>query len=230
MLRQRTASQRAYYAMLAVFGWLCLGLAAYATEPVQTSSSDLLRMSIEDLMNIEIASTASLTKTKPRLAPAAVTTITQDDIQASGARSLDELLEIYVPNLQMVLHLWEPRHLGLRGSISDRDDKYLLLVNGRVMNERLHYGAISERDLPLLQDIHHIEVIRGPGSALYGPGALYMVINIITDNADTFQGFEVTNRLGVVDKFAGIEAKYGKKLDDGSGGILLWTDRKTVSP
>jgi outer membrane receptor protein involved in Fe transport len=88
------------------------------------------------------------------------------------------------------------------------------------MNERLHYGAIAERDLPLLQDIHHIEVIRGPGSVLYGAGALFMVINIITDNADTFQGCEVTSRAGAFDKFSGVEAKYGERFDDGSGLFL----------
>ncbi len=186
----------------------------------QESQVPLPEVAPEQLLFLEFESSATLTKTDPRLVPAAVTTITNEQIQASGARSLDELLEIYVPNLQIILHLWEPQHLGLRGSISDRDDKYLLLVNGRVMNERLHYGALSERDLPLLQDIHHIEVIRGPGSVLYGAGALFMVINIITDNADTFQGCEVTGRAGAVDKFSSVETKYGKKFDDGSGLFL----------
>jgi len=194
--------------------------AATEKETAQEQEENLFEMSIEQLMEMEVGSSATLTQSKPRLVPAAVTTITEEQIRASGARSLDELLEIYVPNLQIVLHLWEPRHLGLRGSISDRDDKYLLLVNGRVMNERLHYGALSERDLPLLRDIHHIEVIRGPGSVLYGPGALFMVVNIITDNADTFQGLEVTSRAGAFDKFSGVETKYGKKFDDGSGLFL----------
>lgn len=202
--------------LLLVFGF-SEQLSAQQQDP---KKKDLFEMSIEQLMEVEVASSATLTETKRRLVPAAMTTITREQIKTSGARSLDELLEIYVPNLQIVLHLWEPQHLGLRGSISDRDDKYLLLVNGRVMNERLHYGAISERDLPLLQDIHHVEVIRGPGSVLYGAGALYMVINIITDNADTFQGTEFTGRVGAFDKFSGVEAKYGKKFDDGSGLFL----------
>jgi outer membrane receptor protein involved in Fe transport len=189
----------------------------FAEETTSPENAELFEMSIEQLMEIEVESTATLTETKPRLVPAAVTKITEEQIRLSGARSLDELLEIYVPNLQIVLHLWEPRHLGLRGSISDRDDKYLLLVNGRVMNERMHYGALSERDLPLLRDIHHIEVIRGPGSVLYGPGALFMVVNIITDDSDTFQGFDVTSRLGAVDEFMSFETKYGKQFDDESG-------------
>ena len=211
------------YARLTFYIFMCILIAliqlpVFAEDAAPTG--DIFDLSIEELMKLNVSTTATLTETSSRLVPAATTTITQEQIKASGARSLDELLEIYVPNLQIVLHLWEPQHLGLRGSISDRDDKYLLLVNGRVMNERLHYGAIAERDLPLLQDIQRIEVIRGPGSVLYGAGALFMVINIITDNADTFQGYEVTSRSGAYDEFSGVEVKYGQKYDDGSGLFL----------
>jgi outer membrane receptor protein involved in Fe transport len=210
------------YNLIALAMWIVFSAdtCLLAEAPDSNQEKDVFEMSLEELMTMEVASTATLTETSRRLEPAATTTITREQIKTSGARSLDELLEIYVPNLEIVLHLWEPQHLGLRGSISDRDDKYLLLVNGRVMNERLHYGAIAERDLPLLQDIDHIEVIRGPGSVLYGAGALFMVVNIITDNAETFQGTEVTSRVGVVDEFEGIEAKYGQKFDDGSGLFL----------
>jgi outer membrane receptor for ferrienterochelin and colicin len=186
-------------------------------------NADLTELSIEDLMNVEIKSTATMTDTKPRLVPAAVTTVTADQIQGSGARSLFELLDIYVPNLQWIKAHWESDHLGLRGIINDRDDKYLLLVNGRVMNERTHYGALSERDIPLLGDIHHIDVVRGPGSALYGPGAISMVINIITYNAETFRGTEVSGRLGAVEEFYAGEVKHGQAFDDNDGGFFIYT-------
>jgi outer membrane cobalamin receptor len=143
-------------------------------------STDLTGLSLDELMNIEVVSTATLTETKPRLVPAAVTTINAEQIKASGARSMFELLDIYVPNLEWLRHHWEPDAIGLRGIINDRNDKFLLLVNGRNMNQHTHSGAISELDLVELRDIHHIDVVRGPGSALYGPGAVSMVINIIT--------------------------------------------------
>lgn len=152
-------------------------------------------MPLEQLMEIEVESSASLTKTTRRLTPATVTAITQEEIWSSGARYTDELLDIYIPNFQWIRHPWEYNHAGLRDIIFDRDLKYLLLVNGRVMNEHTHYGALSERDLPTMRDIHHIDVIRGPGSSLYGPGAISMVINIVTENAMSFQGSEVTGRL-----------------------------------
>jgi len=181
---------------------------------------NLFELSLEELMNVEITSMASLTSATRRLQPSAITTITEADIQASGARSLYELLDIYVPNLQWIRNWWEPDDIGLRGIISDRDDKYLLTVNGKVMNDRTHYGAISERDLVLLRDIHHIDVVRGPGSALYGPGAVSMVINIVTHNYKTFQGTEITTRAGVVEEFESVEIRHGREFSDNDGGIF----------
>ncbi len=207
---------------MALVLWLAVFTYLPADELPDGRPDDLFELSIEQLMEIEIASSATLTMTKPRLIPASVTTITQEDIAASGARSLFELLDIYVPNLQWIRHHWESDHMGLRGIINDRDDKYLLLVNGRNMNERTHYGALSERDLVLLGDIHHIDIIRGPGSALYGPGAVSMVINIITHSASTFEGTEVTTRIGAVEEFYATEIKHGHKFTDSEGGTFWY--------
>ena len=193
----------------------------FAAEQETKQKTDLTELSIEDLMNVEVASTATLTKTTPRLVPAAVTVITAEDITASGARSLDELLDIYVPDLQVIRHHWEGDHLGLRGIVGDT--KYLMLVNGLVMNEPTHAGAVSERDLVLLSDIHHVDIVRGPGSAEYGPGAISMVINIVTYGPETFQGTEMTSRLGAIEEFYSGEMKHGQKFDDNDGGFFLYT-------
>ncbi len=193
-----------------------------AKEQDANKPKDVFEMSLEELMQVEITSTATLTEVQPRLVPAAVTVITEEQIQACGARSLFEVLDIYVPNLQWWRNQWEADTLGLRGIISDRDAEYLLLVNGRVMNERTHYGVISERDLPFMRDIHHIDVVRGPGSAMYGPGAVGMVINIVTHNASTFEGTEITSRLGAIEEFYTTEVKHGRKFEDGDGGIFAY--------
>ena len=185
--------------VLSTMASLCFGQAQY-----------LLDLSLEELLELEIRSPAALTDTTKRREPAAVTTITEGQIKSAAARSLYELLDIYVPNLQWIRHNWEADHLGARGIINDRDDKYLLLVNGRVLNERTHYGVMSEIDLVLLSDIHHIDVIRGPGSALYGPGAISMVVNITTYNGANFNGTEITTRLGALEEFYTAEVKHGK--------------------
>ncbi|MGA2172646.1 MAG: TonB-dependent receptor plug domain-containing protein [Sedimentisphaerales bacterium] len=200
---------------------LTMGTSALAQDQGGSKqNTDLLSLPMEDLMNIEVASTATLTKTTPRLVPSAMTIITAEQIQSSGARSLNELLDIYVPDLQVIRHHWEGDHIGLRGILGE--NKYLLLVNGRVMNERTHEGVISERDLVVLSDIHHIDIVRGPGSALYGPGAVSMVINIVTYGPDTFQGTETTSRLGAVEEFYSTELKHGQKFDDNDGGFFTY--------
>jgi len=184
---------------------------------------DVFDMPLEKLMEVEVVSTATLTQTKQRLVPAAVTTITAEQIKSSGARSLYELFDIYVPNLQWSRHHWENDQLGLRGIISDRNDKFLLLVNGRSMRDNTHAGVVSELDQVLLKEIHHVDVVRGPGSAMYGPGAVSMVINIITYNSDTFQGTEVTTRLGAIEEFYAVELKHGRKFDSNDGGIFVYS-------
>lgn len=171
-------------------------------------------------MDLPPAAPGALTEAERRLDPSTVTTITQEQIYNSGARNLDELMDIYVPNLQLTADRFGFRHMGLRGINSFREDKYLLLVNGREMNEHTQSGAISERDLPMLSDIHHIDIIRGPGSPLYGAGAIAMVINMVTDNVNTFEGAQATTRLGAVEEFYSGEMKYGKKLGPDSGIFL----------
>lgn len=139
-------------------------------EPDREGTVDLFELPLEQLMEITLPTAASLTPTTQRLTPSTVTTITQEQIRRSGARSLYELLEMYVPNLQIIFARERTRAVGLRGIIAHQNDKFLLLVNGRIMNERTDSGAITELDLPMLTDIHHIDIVRGPSSALYGPG------------------------------------------------------------
>jgi outer membrane receptor for ferrienterochelin and colicin len=195
-----------------------------SAEPQDANKTDdVFDMPLEQLMEIEVVSTATLTETKQRLVPSAVTIITAEQIHSSGARSLFELLDIYVPNLQWSRHHWEHDVIGLRGIINDRNDKFLLLVNGRSLYDRTHFGSFTELDLSMLGDIHHIDVVRGPGSALYGPGAIAMVINIITYNSDTFQGTEVTGRLGAIEEFYSGELKHGRKFDSNDGGIFVYS-------
>jgi outer membrane receptor for ferrienterochelin and colicin len=189
-------------------------------EPARAES--YLDMSLEELMKVEIISSGSLTRSTARTTPSTITTISKEDIQKSGARSLNELLDIYVPNLEMIRHHWESNHLGMRGIVNDREESYLFVVNGRVMNEKTHYGVLSERDLPMLTDINRINVVRGPGSATYGAGAMSMVIDILTDNAETFQGTEITARVGGAEEFYSTDQAWRETQERGGTFLLFW--------
>ena len=187
----------------------------------------LMSMDLDQLGNVDVvqeSTPAALTEVPSdrNIVPAAVTHISKEDIWRCGGRNLDEVLDIYVPNLELVRHHWEQSHLGLRGIISDREDKYLLLVNDRIMNDKTHFGAASERELPELDDIDHIDVIRGPGSNIYGPGAVSMVIAIYTDTSKTFTGTKAVARGGAIESFTSLELKHAQQWKDAEGGYLIY--------
>ncbi|NRB40432.1 MAG: TonB-dependent receptor [Pseudomonadales bacterium] len=156
----------------------------------------------------------TLTPTPAEQAPASITTISAEDIKTSGARSLDELLDIYVPGFQYMKKS-QTAMMGLRGIISDRNNKMLLTVNGRVMNTKLRDGgALTERNMSMLGDIRKITVIRSPGSAVYGPGAIAGVINIETLDGNDFNGGQASVRTGVREEFISAEFKFAKQLNN----------------
>ncbi len=196
---------------------LLLGfLSAPTTAP--TAENDLLALDLEDLSQVPVLdSSATLTETDPALIPASITIITHEDIRRSGARNLDELLDIYVPGLAYMYKV-HGNQLGIRGIIGDRNNKILLTLNGRNMNiEGSDGGAVSERWFSTLGDIRQITVIDGPGSAVYGPGAIAGVISIETFDGNSFQGTEVSLGAGMVEDFVMGEFRHGQKLDDDLG-------------
>ncbi len=204
--------------------WLALGMSV-ATAVGATSSSvsnDWQTMTVEELLNVKVGSPAGLTEIDPRRAPVDMTTLDAREIEESGARDLNHLLEIYVPNAQFIDHHHLGPHLGFRGIISDREDKYLYQVDGRTMNNRTLLGADIERDLPLFGDIRSVSVVSGPASATHGAGALIGVIDVEPYNGLTFQGADLKLRQGVVDQYSAAEVRYGHKFNDTSGVFLYY--------
>ncbi|MCP5246117.1 MAG: TonB-dependent receptor plug domain-containing protein [Burkholderiales bacterium] len=184
---------------------------------VDPKTLSLLEADLAALAKFRYEKVGSLTLTAKNKTPAAVTRIDHRDIQAIGARSLNELLEIIVPGLQSINHHWELPHIGIRGITSDREDKVLIRVNGRTMNERTARGAITERDFPFMGDIKHIDVIRGAGSPIFGLGAVSMVIDITTHDANSVKGKGAGFRVGQGSDFKAAEAFFSKQLDNGLG-------------
>lgn len=204
---------------------LCLtGLFFFSiySSVVLAQDEQLFSMTLAELAKIRIISSGALTATEEEKIPASVTTINREMIDISGARSLDELLEYYVPNLLTLQHHGAGQHIGLRGIISDLDNKILLLVNGRLMNHKSVFGAFTERFMSMLGDIDHINVITGPGSALYGPGALAGVIDIHTQDSNVYEGADVNLRRGFEEEFTTLEMRYGHNFGDEHGIYLYY--------
>lgn len=182
-----------------------------------TDSTEFGSLSIEDLLNVSVTNVAGLTATDVRHEPLDVTSLDARDIEQSGAKNIDSLLEMYVPNTQIIDHNSPEADVGFRGIISDREDKYLYQVNGITMNNRMLFGANNERETPLMGDIHNVDVVTGPASATYGSGALAGVIDTQTYNGLNFQGADLTVRQGIVDEYTTTEARFGRQFSETSG-------------
>lgn len=133
---------------------------------------------VEDLY-ARVVVTASRFAQDPLTAPAAVTIISQDDIRMSTASTVAELLQT-VPGLDMMQLTAANPEVSIRGFNQRLSNKVLVLVDGRTVYMDF-IGSTLWSSLPItLEDIERIEIIRGPGSAIYGANAFGGVINIIT--------------------------------------------------
>ncbi len=122
-----------------------------------------------------------------------LTVLTREELTALGARDLSDALA-FVPGFTQALDVQNTVGLGVRG-IWAHEGKVLMLVDGVDMTDLL-YGANAFGMHYLVSNIERIEIIRGPGSAVYGGNAGMAVINVITKNADSLEGGEVHARYG----------------------------------
>src|SRR5687767_10276994 len=156
-------------------------------------------------------------------APSAVTVITAKQISESGARTVPDLLRL----VGGVNVRWNPMGptVGVRGFRQNpSSNRVLLLIDGTPMNSGDTGGLplSPSFDFFPIQNIKRIEVVRGPGSSLYGENAYWGVINIVTLSGEDLAG-------GNVELFGGsrdtgsVSAQYGLRLDWGSilGSVQL---------
>jgi iron complex outermembrane receptor protein len=131
--------------------------------------------------------TASRRAQAPIDAPNAVTVITEEDIRLSGARTIPDLLR-RVPGMDVMAMSYADYNVAIRGFNRRVANKVLILIDGRTAYQDFVGGAIWRGLTIDLADIERIEVVRGPGSAIYGAYAYTGIINIITRRPGAVQG------------------------------------------
>ncbi len=176
----------------------------------QQNSPDLTDRSLEDLMNMEVTSVSKKEQKLSRTA-AAIFVITQEDIHRSGATNIPDLLRM-VPGMDVAEINANTWAINVRGFQEQFSNELLVLVDGRSLYTA-SFGEVywDTLDLPL-GDIDRIEVIRGPGGAIWGGNAVNGVVNIITKKAGDTPGLAVTSGGGNLDQGFGL-AQYGGKLN-----------------
>jgi iron complex outermembrane receptor protein len=199
---------------LVLFGLVLLKLPevrADGTNLVIAAPSTVAKLSLEQLMDIEVT---SVSKKAEKLgdAPAAVTVISQEDIQREGVTSIPEALR-YVPGLDVGRIDAQTWAISARGFNDEFANKLLVLMDGRSVYTPLFSGVFWDVQDTVLEDIERIEVIRGPGASLWGANAVNGVINIMTKSAKDTQGWLVSGGGGTEDQAFGT-VRYGGQLND----------------
>ena len=196
---------------LLVLALMVAGLRAPADDMISTNTSNLAQladMDINQLMQVKVSilgPSESVSKT-----PAAVSVVTQDDIKRSGAMNIPEALR-QVPGMDVAQVDASQWAVSARGFNDTFANKLLVMQDGRSIYTPLFSGVFWDVQGTMMDDIDHIEVVRGPGATLWGANAMNGVINIITKNAADTQGLLVSGGGGNLERgFA--EARYGGNL------------------
>ncbi len=174
--------------------------------------SQLMQLDIEELFQVSVASK----KNEPlKDAPSIVSVVTQKDIQQYGAKNLIDIFN-RIPSLQTYgSHLINGNGLSIRGQSNQfYMTRILFLINGRPFRDSVTGGW----NFPLysmfpINSIERIEVIRGPGSVLYGTNAFSGVINIVTESHSGTKQADVAIVAGSNDTYA-LETQYSDQIKD----------------
>ncbi|MEG3637764.1 TonB-dependent receptor plug domain-containing protein [Magnetococcus sp. PR-3] len=171
-------------------------------------------LSLEELMTMDLV-VSSAAKKDERLAetPAAVFVITKEDIARSGAEHIPQLLRM-VPGVQVAridASKWAVSTRGFNGQFAN---KLLVLMDGRSLYNPLYSGVRWDLQTVPLTEIERIEVIRGPGGAVWGANAVNGVINIITRHAQESAGQRVSIGTGTHHQ-EHLNYRYGGQRENG---------------
>lgn len=182
-----------------LFVLLLVLLLASAHVKADDSLESMLQMSLEDLMEYEVVTP---TRTSLRLAdsPGSVRLITNDEIRRSAAQTIPELLRVVAG----VNVRWNPmvQTLDVRGFGSTPfSSQVLLMIDGVPYNSWNKAGFPQHPgfDFFNLANVKHIELVRGPGSALYGENAFNGVVNIVTLSGDDDVSLRLATKAGSQD-------------------------------
>lgn len=193
------------------------------------SVDELLDLDFEELLEYEDVTPVE-TGIRFSESPGAVSVITYDQIRRSTARTIPELLRT-VPGIHV---RWNAmiQVVDIRGFGSNPfTNKVLLLIDGVPYNS-WNKGGFPQHpgfDFFNLENVKHVEIIRGPGSALYGENALNGVINIVTLSGDELGHTRASATLGVDDR-RHIGLTHGMSLGDDGSLLVSLRDWKSRLP
>ncbi|MBN2138974.1 MAG: TonB-dependent receptor [Sedimentisphaerales bacterium] len=225
-----STTDRSKVALLAIIAAVAIALTvpSQAAPDVdqQADEPDYFNMSIEDLMRVNVGTVYSASKYGQKVseAPSSVTVITADDIQKHGYRTFADIMRS-IPGFYTTYDR-NYTYLGVRGfgRPGDYNSRILILIDGYRTNENV-YGAtyIGGAFLLDVDLIERVEIVRGPGSSLYGSSAFFAVINIITKAGRDIDGIELAAAAADNQTYKQ-RYTYGKQFAGGADLLLSFSD------
>jgi iron complex outermembrane receptor protein len=196
------------------FGIWAAAVSPAAASGAQPEPQDLARLTVEELMQIDVTSAARRAEPVGTTA-AAMSVITSDDIRRSGVTTIADALALAdgVHVARVNNGAWSISARGFNGSTPN---KLLVMVDGRTVYTPLFAGVFWNTQDYVLEDIERIEVIRGPGATLWGANAVNGVVNIITRHTRDTIGTYASASAGNEDRAIG-EFRHG-----GRAGSAAW--------
>jgi outer membrane receptor for ferrienterochelin and colicins len=200
---------------LLVLGLLSLARSLAAQDSI-SSGDDL---ALDSLLNTPISTAAKYSQSVRQVA-GSVTIVTAEDIRRFGYRTVTDVLQsmagVYTSNPRSY------ESVGIRGfgRPTDYNNRILLLIDGHSVFESMWGQAyLGDEQAINLASVERIELVRGPSSALYGTGAMFAVVNIITRQGTDVRGMEISGEAGSLERHgAGLVA--GFRLGD-RGSLLV---------
>jgi iron complex outermembrane receptor protein len=195
------------YQVVLVFTILQLVFSSVEAQCSQAQADydkQLFEMSLEELISLPVF-VATRTPEVGAQAPSSVTVFTRTEIEALGVDSVEALLN-FVPGFITAREsvFGDGSMVAARGrTTAQASYNILFLRNGQRLNNSRSGGAMTVHRMISLQDVERVEVIRGPGSALYGASAFSGVVNIVTLEDDN-RIHAATSSLGGGDAYANL--------------------------
>ena len=193
-------------------GLVAAGLLLHPRTGDAQTVEQLNNLSLEQLADIQVTQCSKSPESLSD-APAAIYVITHDDIMRSGATTIPEILRL-APNLEVAQLNATSYAISARGfNVGDNaslSNKLLVLIDGRSVYSPMFGGVYWDMLDVLPENIQRIEVISGPGAALWGSNAVNGVINIITLPPSATQGGVLTLGAGNLER--DVSLQYGGRL------------------
>jgi outer membrane receptor for ferrienterochelin and colicins len=175
----------------------------------QNNAADL-----ESLLNTKVSAVSKYWQSKSE-APATITIISSHDIEMYGFSSLAELLRIVTGFFMGDNSNADYFNVQNFSRPTDYMNRVLLLVNGHTINDNMYGGSYINGDLALsMKSIDRVEIVKGPGSVLYGSSAMIAIVNVITKEKNLLSSFNSSVEMGSLGRHQG-SFNLSEKLFDG---------------